>query len=97
MAFLDFFSKKVIESGKGVVFDTFNSYWGKKVDDTQPAEDLLVRYKSSYLNFPIVHAQIETVVSHTVQEFYFDGPSEKKLIFPSKIMFSATYPLACFL
>lgn len=80
MGFFNFFNKTANESGKGIVFDTINSFWGKKSDDSKPGENIMVQYKSAYLNFPLVHAQIETVVSHTIQDFYFSGPNKEKLM-----------------
>jgi len=80
MGFFNIFKKTITEEGNGVVFDTFNSFWGKKANDDKPDVGLMTQYKSAYLNFPIITSQIEQVVIHTIQDFYFEGPTKEKLM-----------------
>lgn len=71
--------KTLSESGMGLV--SRGSVF-KKVDDTQEDEEIVQDFKlfrNAYLNVPLVKGMVDVKTDQTIQEFYFQGPNEKKL------------------
>jgi|6_EtaG_2_1085325.scaffolds.fasta_scaffold07345_4 hypothetical protein len=74
-----FSRNKVHESGKALVSSKQRKGWGLSDSENKSRADLFKIYKQAYEQVALVTAIVDIQADQTVQEFFFEGPSEKKL------------------